>query len=43
MIPPCCKTDSVTIAVQVNGKRRGECQMARDADNKTVEASGAWR
>ena len=29
--------DSVTIAVQVNGKRRDELTVARDADNATVE------
>ncbi|MBX3492300.1 MAG: leucine--tRNA ligase [Parvibaculum sp.] len=29
--------DSVTIAVQVNGKRRDELTVARDADNETVE------
>ncbi|MEX2248133.1 MAG: hypothetical protein WD671_00750, partial [Parvibaculum sp.] len=29
--------DSVTIAVQVNGKRRDELTIARDADNETVE------
>ena len=33
------KTDTVTIAIQVNGKRRGEVTVARDADNKTVEAA----
>jgi len=29
--------DSVTIAVQVNGKRRDELTIARDADKETVE------
>ncbi|MDR3498372.1 MAG: leucine--tRNA ligase [Parvibaculum sp.] len=29
--------DSITIAVQVNGKRRDELTIARDADNATVE------
>jgi len=29
--------DSVTIAVQVNGKRRDELTIARDADNQTIE------
>jgi leucyl-tRNA synthetase len=29
--------DSVTIAVQVNGKRRDELTIARDADRETVE------
>jgi leucyl-tRNA synthetase len=31
--------NEVTIPVQVNGKRRGEITIARDADNKTVEAA----
>jgi leucyl-tRNA synthetase len=31
--------DSVTIAIQVNGKRRGEISMAKDADSKTVETA----
>ncbi|HEY2008971.1 MAG TPA: leucine--tRNA ligase [Rhizomicrobium sp.] len=31
--------DSVTIAIQVNGKRRGEISMAKDADNKAVETA----
>jgi leucyl-tRNA synthetase len=35
--PTLLKTDTVTIAIQVNGKRRGEVTVARDADNKTVE------
>ncbi len=35
--PALLKTDSVTMAVQVNGKRRGEVTVALDADNKTVE------
>jgi leucyl-tRNA synthetase len=29
----------VTIAVQVNGKRRGEVSMPKNADSKTVEAA----
>ena len=29
--------DSITIAVQVNGKRRDELTIARDADKETVE------
>ena len=37
--PALLKTDTVTIAVQVNGKRRGEVTVARDADNKIVEAA----
>ena len=31
--------DSVTMAVQVNGKRRDELVIAADADNKAVEAA----
>jgi leucyl-tRNA synthetase len=31
--------DTVTIAVQVNGKRREELTVAKDADNKTIEAA----
>jgi leucyl-tRNA synthetase len=37
--PALLKSDTVTIAVQVNGKRRGEVVVARDADNKAVEAA----
>jgi leucyl-tRNA synthetase len=37
--PALLKSDTVTIAIQVNGKRRGEIVVARDADNKTVEAA----
>jgi leucyl-tRNA synthetase len=37
--PALLKTDTVTIAIQVNGKRRGEIVVARDADNKAVEAA----
>jgi len=37
--PALLKTDTVTIAIQVNGKRRGEVTVARDADNKGVEAA----
>jgi leucyl-tRNA synthetase len=32
-------SNSVTIAIQVNGKRRGEISMAKDADSKDVEAA----
>jgi leucyl-tRNA synthetase len=32
-------SDSVTIAVQVNGKRRGEITVSRGADTKAVEAA----
>jgi leucyl-tRNA synthetase len=31
--------DEVTIAVQVNGKRREELTIAKDADNETIEAA----
>ncbi len=37
--PALLVSDSVTIAVQVNGKRRGELVMGRDADNKSVEVA----
>ncbi len=37
--PALLVSDSITMAVQVNGKRRGEVTVARDADNKTVEAA----
>ena len=36
--PALTASDNVTIAIQVNGKRRGEITMAKDADSKTVEA-----
>ena len=39
MIRRCSRPTRVTIAIQVNGKRRGEVAVARDADNKTVEAA----
>ncbi|HET7335327.1 MAG TPA: class I tRNA ligase family protein, partial [Rhizomicrobium sp.] len=32
-------SDTITMAVQVNGKRRGEIAVARDADQKDVEAA----
>jgi leucyl-tRNA synthetase len=32
-------SDHVTIAIQVNGKRRAEINLAKNADNKTVEAA----
>jgi leucyl-tRNA synthetase len=35
--PALLASDTVTIAVQVNGKRRGEIQVAPGADNQTVE------
>jgi leucyl-tRNA synthetase len=37
--PALLKTDTLTIAVQVNGKRRGEVSVAVGADNRTVEAA----
>ena len=37
--PVLTASDSVTIAIQVNGKRRGEISMAKDADSKSVEAA----
>ena len=37
--PALLESDSVTIAIQVNGKRRGEVTVAKDADNKAVEAA----
>jgi leucyl-tRNA synthetase len=37
--PLLLKTDTITIAVQVNGKRRGEVTVAQGADNQTVEAA----
>ncbi len=37
--PALTASDSVTIAIQVNGKRRGEITIAKDGDNKVVEAA----
>ncbi|HWU55156.1 MAG TPA: leucine--tRNA ligase [Rhizomicrobium sp.] len=37
--PSLTASDSVTIAIQVNGKRRGEITVAKNADNKDVEAA----
>jgi leucyl-tRNA synthetase len=37
--PALTASDSVTIAIQVNGKRRGEIKMAKDADSKDVETA----
>jgi leucyl-tRNA synthetase len=37
--PALTVSDSVTIAIQVNGKRRGEMNMAKDAQAKDVEAA----
>jgi leucyl-tRNA synthetase len=31
--------DTVTIAVQVNGKKRAELMISRDSDSKSVEAA----
>jgi len=37
--PRLVKSDTITIAVQVNGKRRGEVVVARQADSKSVQAA----
>ena len=37
--PALTASDSVTIAIQVNGKRRGEISVTKDADSKSVEAA----
>ncbi|MBI1237935.1 MAG: leucine--tRNA ligase [Alphaproteobacteria bacterium] len=37
--PELIRRDRVTIAVQVNGKRRGEIEIARDADEETVRGA----
>jgi leucyl-tRNA synthetase len=37
--PALTASDSVTIAIQVNGKRRGEITMLKNADSKDVEAA----
>jgi leucyl-tRNA synthetase len=37
--PSLTASDSVTIAIQVNGKRRGEITVAKNADNKDVETA----
>jgi leucyl-tRNA synthetase len=37
--PALTASDSVIIAIQVNGKRRGEINMAKNADSKDVEAA----
>ena len=39
MDPALTRQDTVTIAIQVNGKRRDEIDMAKDADQKAVEAA----
>ncbi|HKU65721.1 MAG TPA: leucine--tRNA ligase [Rhizomicrobium sp.] len=37
--PALTESNSVTLPIQVNGKRRGEISMAKDTDSKTVEAA----
>jgi leucyl-tRNA synthetase len=37
--PALTASNSVTMPIQVNGKRRGEITMPKDADTKTVEAA----
>jgi leucyl-tRNA synthetase len=37
--PALTRQDTVTIAIQVNGKRRAEIEMAKDSDPKAVEAA----
>jgi leucyl-tRNA synthetase len=37
--PDLVRQDTLTIAVQVNGKRRGEIAIPRNADPKSVEAA----
>ena len=37
--PALTRQDTVTIAIQVNGKRRAEIEMAKDSDAKAVEAA----
>jgi leucyl-tRNA synthetase len=37
--PSLTASDSVTLAIQVNGKRRGEITMPKDTDSKAVEAA----
>jgi leucyl-tRNA synthetase len=37
--PTLLQADTVTVAVQVNGKRRGEIEIARGEDQKVVEAA----
>jgi len=37
--PALLSSDSVTLPVQVNGRKRGEIIMPKDADQKTVEAA----
>jgi len=35
--PELVRQDTVTIAIQIDGKRRDEIEMAKDSDAKTVE------
>jgi leucyl-tRNA synthetase len=37
--PALVASDNVTLAVQVNGKRRGEITLAKDSDPKTAEGA----
>jgi len=37
--PRLVKSDTVTIAVQVNGKRRGEIEIPRGAEEESVKSS----
>jgi leucyl-tRNA synthetase len=37
--PALVHSDTVTIAVQVNGKRRGEITISRAAEQKSIEAA----
>jgi leucyl-tRNA synthetase len=37
--PRLVKSDTITIAVQVNGKRRGEIEIPREAEEETVKTS----
>ena len=37
--PRLVKSDTITIAVQVNGKRRGEIEIPREAEEESVKSS----
>jgi leucyl-tRNA synthetase len=37
--PALTASDSITIAIQVNGKRRGEITVAKNAENEAVETA----
>jgi leucyl-tRNA synthetase len=41
--PALTRLDSVTIVIQINGKRRDEVELARDLDAKSVEAAAMAR